>query len=231
LELHNFIVAKNQNGLPLRNISKLRAVLGPYNSSFFAHDESAYLWMNIPPLLLKSLNERIKDGSWIDKPRIVALGCDQNFLLITEKNVAVWDLAQYRTLSTMLKFSKTQERGIQEVHVVILHAYRYQGFVAQSRNGTLIFENLPPDTMATLAMLRPSILQDTKVAEKKQLELRSRSFREGETKAGPSLNQHALLRREWNERRQQFTKESRGLRLSLSVSVSAAGIGFGKMVG
>ncbi|KAF2731638.1 hypothetical protein EJ04DRAFT_498250 [Polyplosphaeria fusca] len=233
-ELDGFVHAKNQYGLPLRHVSNLRVTLGPYNSSFFAHDGSAYLWMNLPPSLLDALNVRIENGSWTDKPRIVALGCDNNFLLITEKHAAVCNLPHYRTLSNLIEFSKSQQWGIEEMHSAVLHGYRYQGFITQSRKGTLSFENLPADAMMAVASLRGSIVQDTAKAERMQLDVRSRSYRDNELRTAqrPSLLRHAMLRREWSETSQQITREhsARGMKLSLSVSISAVGIRFGKMI-
>jgi hypothetical protein len=71
--------------------------------------------MSIPDGLLTALQSRIKNRSWVDKPRIVALGADDNFLLVTEKNVAIWDLENYKSISNMLEFSRTQGGGIQEI--------------------------------------------------------------------------------------------------------------------
>lgn len=73
----------------------------------------------------------------------MTLGADESFLLLTEKHAAVWDLANYTVLGKMLEFSRTQERGIEEVKNVSLNAYRYQCFLAESWNGMLVGENVP----------------------------------------------------------------------------------------
>ncbi|KAF2242458.1 hypothetical protein BU26DRAFT_610297 [Trematosphaeria pertusa] len=221
-ELENFLYATPPNGATTRNIPNLRLILGPYNTSFFVHDGSSYLWMNLPQPLLSALQSRIKNGSWTDKPRIVALGADGNFLLITEKHAAVWDLSHYRTISSMLEYSRTQDRGIEEIHAGTLHPYRYQCFVAQSRNGTLLHENLPPHQVAGVEGMTAAVMRDTKEAERK-----------AKVERRPSLQQRASLTRDWGERKQEFRAQANGLRLSLSLSVSAAGIagGIGKMLG
>ncbi|KAF2111108.1 hypothetical protein BDV96DRAFT_500084 [Lophiotrema nucula] len=231
-ELYDFVYAKNKTNLYARDIPKLRVTLGPYNSSFFAHDQGAYLWMNLPPALLSAIQIRIKGGAWVDKPRIVALGADANFLLITEKHAAVWDLRNYRTLNSMIEFSRTQERGIAEVHNVVLHPYRYQGFVAHSKNGTLLYENLPQPTTLAVTAMRDSVMRDTKEAARKRAQMeREGSSRpiiaDMEIQRRPSLNQHTELRRQWTDRKEQIRKESKGLRLSLSLRISAGGVGFG----
>ncbi|KAF2676407.1 hypothetical protein K458DRAFT_322106 [Lentithecium fluviatile CBS 122367] len=237
IELTNFLYAKSPTGHLLRSISKVRVTLGPYNHSFFATDGSACLWMNLPPLLLSALQTRIKNGNWTDRPRLVSLGSDQNFLLITEGNAAVWELPQYATLSQMLEYSRSQDSGIEEVYNVTLHPHRYQCFVAQARNGTLLYGNLPPHEVPAIQALQPVILQDTRAAEKsgKERERERRLIVERR----PSLRHQGSLKTDWGEgdTRQEIRarKQANGLRLSLSLSVSAKGIaggfGLGRMLG
>jgi hypothetical protein len=81
LELQEFLYARNNQRRLVRNIANIRCSLGPYNSSFFAHDGSAYRWMNLPTTLVSALQARIKDGNWIDRPRLVALGANDNFCM------------------------------------------------------------------------------------------------------------------------------------------------------
>jgi len=231
----NFLYAKDEKDQLVRTLSSLRLTLGPYNTSFFVTDGSACLWMNLPPLLLSALQSRIKNGNWIDKPRMVALGADQNFLLVTQKHAAVWDLGNYATISKMLEFSKTQPSGIEEMHCITLHAYRYHCFIAQSRNGTILYENIPPHELAAVQAMQPVILQDTSVVEMKAKERERRLVVERR----PSLRHQASLRSEFGqgEKRQEIRaqKQSNGLRLSLSLSVSArglaGGLGLGRMLG
>lgn len=145
-ELREFIYAQNaQKGL-VRNIRSIRCTLGPYNASFFAHDGSAYRWMNLPSGLLSALESRIMRGEWSDRPRIVALGANNNFVLLTEKNAAVWNLGNYQTASKMLDYASQQSNGVNDIRSLSLHAYRYDGFVSQSRNGTVIHNALPPSS-------------------------------------------------------------------------------------
>ncbi|KAJ4359912.1 uncharacterized protein N0V89_000469 [Didymosphaeria variabile] len=229
-ELTNFLYATNAQGRLLRNVPAIRLTLGPHNSSFFVHDSASYIWMNLPSELLTALQARIKDGNWIDRPRIVALGADSNFLLITEKHAAVWDLGFYNTISRMLEYSRTQTRGIADVRNVTLHPYRYQCFVALSMNGTLISENVPPHEAAGVERIRAAILKDTKEMEKKAQESQRRIE---SVPRRPNMQHQATLRRDWGERKQEVRAQSKGLRLSLSLSVSAAGIAgsFSKMLG
>ncbi|KAJ4313032.1 hypothetical protein N0V94_007159 [Neodidymelliopsis sp. IMI 364377] len=223
-ELTNFLYARNVQRQLIRNIPDIRCVLGAYNSSFFVHDSSAYLWMSIPDGLLAALQDRIKNGSWIDKPRIVALGADDNFLLVTEKGAAIWDLDNYTTLSDMLEFSRTQDRGIQEIHSVTLHPYRYGCFIAHSKNGTLLFENLPPHQLSGLKSMINPIMRDTEHAGRQRVQRRESDKRVTLQRKPSALQERAKIRREWSEHKQQFTAQSKGLKLSLSLSIGVGGL-------
>ncbi|KZM20573.1 uncharacterized protein EKO05_0010939 [Ascochyta rabiei] len=223
-ELTGFLYSKNPQGQLVRNISAIRCVLGAYNSSFFVHDSSAYLWMNIPDGLLSALQSQIKNGAWIDRPRIVALGADDNFLLITKKNAAMWDLDNYKTVSDMLEFSRTQEHGIPEIHNIILHPYRYGCFVAQSKNGTLLHENLPPHQSPGLANMIDPILRETERANRKVVQRSDSEKRETIHRRPSAMQERARVKREWSEHKQQFTAQSKGLKLSLSLSIGVGGL-------
>lgn len=223
-EVTKFLHARNPQGQLVRDLPAIRCVLGPCNESFFVHDSSAYLWMSIPDGLLTALEARIQNGSWIDKPRIVALGADDNFLLITEKNAAIWHLENYKTVSDMLKFSRSQDSGIQEIHDIVIHPYRYGCFVAQSKNGTLLFENLPPHQLPGLRSIVDPIMRDTERAGRKAVQRRASEKRESMQRRPSALQERARVKREWNEHKQQFTAQAKGLKLSLSLSVSAGGV-------
>ncbi|KAJ4989975.1 hypothetical protein SVAN01_04622 [Stagonosporopsis vannaccii] len=226
-ELTKFLYARNDQGQLVRSIPAIRCVLGPYNTSFFAHDSAGYLWMNLPHGLLTALQSRIKNGSWTDRPRVVALGADDNFLLITEKNRAIWDLEHYKRLSDFLESSRSQGYGIQNIAAVTLHPYRYGCFIAHSKPGTLLYENLPPHQLPGLkAMLEP-LARDVERKERKTVQRRESEKREPLPRNPSGLQERARMRREWSENRQQFTAQSKGLKLSLSISIG----GLARMLG
>lgn len=219
-ELNDFLYETNTKGAYVRSIPRLRVSLGPYNTSFFATDGASYLWLNLPPLLLSALQTRIKDGAWTDKPRLIALGADENFVLLTERHAAAWDLPNYSTLSSMLQFSRSQDCGIEEIKRITMHAYRYHGFVAQSRNGTLLYENLPGWTMVGMHGMEAAVAKDTRARERE-------------------VRRPSEFRREWSSRRREMEgkvegrvaeaeKKTRkkGLLLSLSLSIGPTGIKF-----
>ncbi|KAF2196687.1 hypothetical protein GQ43DRAFT_484735 [Delitschia confertaspora ATCC 74209] len=217
-ELHSFLYARGTSSSQLlRNIPQLRVILGPYNSSFFAHDGSSYRWMNLPSALLAAIKSRINDGSWIDKPRIMALGADSNFLLITQKNAAVWNLENYRTLGKLMEFSKSQENGIEEVMNVVLNPHRYECFVAESRNGMVISENLPIPSVKDMDAMKEAVKRDTNREEEEKLE---RERKRGHAQKRPSLNRQAILRRVWSDRADQLRSEVGDYKVKLSLSLN-----------
>jgi hypothetical protein len=227
-ELEQFLYARNAQRRFIRDLPRVRCSLGPYNSSFLAHDGSAYQWMNLPTSLLSALQKRIKDGTWIDRPRIAELGANNDFVLITEKHVAIWDLENYKAMSTLLALSAKQEHGISEIYSVALHTHRFGCFVMQLRNGTVRYDNLPPHSLPGIQIICASILQDTQTANQRllaRIESEKREITDNNAQRQQSnLQQRAQLRREWSEHKQHFTAQSKGVKLSLSLSVSIGGI-------
>ncbi|KAF1925241.1 uncharacterized protein M421DRAFT_262885 [Didymella exigua CBS 183.55] len=225
-ELTTFLFAKNAQDQLIRNIPAIRCVLGPYNNSFFVHDSSAYIWMSIPDGLLTALQARIKSGSWIDKPRIVALGADDGFLLITEKNVAIWDLEKYKTVSDMLESARAQAHGIRDIRNIVLHAYRYGCYVAQSKTGALMHGNLPAHQISGIMCMLGPVLRDTERARgaERKIAERRESERDNLQRRPSGLQERARIKREWSDHKQQFTAQSKGLKLSVSVSFGVGGL-------
>lgn len=190
--------------------------------------------MSIPDGLLQALQSRIRNGSWIDKPRVVALGADDDFLLITERNVVIWDLENYKTVSDMLELARTQDCGIADVHDIVLHAYRYECYVAQSKTGALLHMNLPPHQVSGIMSMVEPVMMDTQRAKEKsrpsRIPIQSRgSDRESMQRRPSALQERARITREWSDHKHQFTAQSKGLKLSLSVSFGVGGLA--KMLG
>lgn len=227
-ELVEFLYKRNTDGVLVRDIPQIRCFLGAYNSSFIAHDGAAYLWMDIPHGLLSALQSRIKDGQWTDKPRVIALGADNNFLLLTEKHDAVWELSRYTAISRFLDNAKKRLYGISEIRNAVLHLYRFQCSITQSKTGTVIHHNIPPHSLPGLQKLITPIGDSSRGFK---LEMRPMTRRPTETKEKESttrkpsaLQERAKLKREWSEHSQEFKAQSRGLKLSLSLSVSVPGL-------
>lgn len=180
--------------------------------------------MNLPSDLLTALQARIKDGNWIDRPRLVALGADSNFVLITERHAAIWHLDSYAKISNILESSRTQARGFADVRNVSLHPYRYQCFITQSTDGILISENIPPHEVAGVEFIKAAILKDQKDIERRGKEKEVVRRRLESLVRRPSLQHQATLRSDFGDNRQEFRARAKGLRVSLSLSISAAGI-------
>ncbi|KAG9191814.1 hypothetical protein G6011_10548 [Alternaria panax] len=212
-ELVDFLYAGN------RDIPNVRCTLGPYNSSFFVHDKASYLWKNLPGALLVALQNNIQDGSWTDRPLLVALGAGDNFLLITEKNASMWDLRHYKSAVALLEKSV-----MSSIHSLTLHAYRYQSFVMQTQSGKLFFENVPQHQIVGIQAMTAPILQDTKNLQRRALASKESDKRESVQKRPSALQQRAQIRREWSEHRQEFTAQAKGVKLSFSLNVSLGGL-------
>jgi hypothetical protein len=190
--------------------------------------------MSIPDGLLNALQSRIKDGSWADKPRIVALGADDNFLLITEKNTAIWDLENYKAISDMLEVARAQTPGIRDIQNIVLHPHRYGCFVAQFKNGLLKHENLPPHQRSGIANMADPVLRDTESVARKTIQRRESDRQEivqrtqsPQQRTQSPLQERARIKREWCENSHRYTAQSRGLKLSLNISIG----GLARMLG
>jgi hypothetical protein len=197
--------------------------------------------MSIPDGLLNALQSRIKDGSWVDKPRIVALGADDNFLLITEKNIAIWDLENYKAVSGMLEVARAQPPGICDIQNIVLHPHRYGCFMAQFKNGALKHENLPPHQRSGIANMVDPVLRDTESVARKTIQRRESDRQESvqrthsplqrtqspQQRTQSPLQERARIKREWSENSHRYTAQSRGLKLSLNISIG----GLARMLG
>lgn len=129
-------------------------------------------------------------------------------------------------LAKMLEYSRTQERGIQEVENVVLHPYRYQCFVAASRGGMVISENLPGHEISDVDDIKEAVKRDAEIsAERERLEERKRNAR------SRTLTQQAVLKREWSNQKEQLRKEAGEYKLKLSLSLSISAGGIARMVG
>lgn len=218
-ELVEFIFARN------RDVPKIRCCLGPYNESFFVHDGSSYLWNNLPQKLVSALQNNIKDGGWTDPPRLLSLGADGNFLMITGSNAAVWDLRNYKPLVKLL-----EKGAISEVHSLTLHPYRFDTFLLQSKDGKLTYENIPPHQLPGVQAMMDPIMNDTKNAQPKLLTRRESGKTLGPQTRPSVLQQRAQLRREWSDHSREFSAQAKGVKLSFSLSVNLGG-GLARLLG
>ncbi|CAA9961745.1 hypothetical protein PTMSG1_05122 [Pyrenophora teres f. maculata] len=212
-ELIEFLYNRN------RDVPNIRCTLGPYNASFFVHDKTSYLWNNLPEPLVAALKNNIRDGNWTDRPRLVALGAGDNFLLVTEKNAAVWDLRHYKSVLTLIR-----QKTAADIQNFVLHPYRYQCFISQSKGGRLFSENVPPHQAVGVQEMTESILKDTEAGQKKFLSFEDSKKSASLPKRPLVLQQRAKLRREWSEHSHELSARAKGMKLSFSLSVSLGGL-------
>ncbi|KAF2805481.1 uncharacterized protein BDZ99DRAFT_450053 [Mytilinidion resinicola] len=220
IHLETFLSERDRYDRNARDIRNIRVTLGPQNSSWYATDGKSWMWQNLPRNLESALHsQKSSAGSWTSPPRIVALGADTNFLLITESNAAFCSLSQYRTLRKMIQFSKTQVNGIAAIKDVVLHSYRYQCFVAESNNGTLISENVPPHSQRDMDTFSEALKM---AADRKLYRTPSR--------ASPPLQ--ATLRREWTDQARQSGDDlAREIKLKMKVNVSLSAGSIARLFG
>lgn len=181
--------------------------------------------MNLPDELLSALQLRIKDGNWVDRPRLVTLGADDNFLMLTERHTAAWKLDKYKAVSKLMDRMRAQQSGISDIHSITLHSYRFQSYVCQAKDGTLTFDNVPPPSLQGMQSMISPILRDTKDADWKPLSRTGSGVRDIEQRRPSVLQQRAQMRREWSEHSSEFTAQAKGMKVSLSLSVNLGGLG------
>lgn len=223
-ELDQFVYARTSDQKPARDISRLRCSMGPYNTSFYAEDGTSYLWKNLPAGLLSAFQVRLCDSQWIDRPRILSLGANNNFVLVTENHAAVWRLDNYRSANDLLRILQKQWRGAAELCNVSLHPYRYESFVAQSQDGNLLYENLPEPALCSMQRTVAALLSDYQRLE--SLKITEQQERDARV---PKNTRDSPRRRNAQERSRsdhsrQVTARSGGLKVNLSLSIKASAL-------
>lgn len=166
--LETWLYAKNTSGEYERDFPKLRVTLGPYNKSFFATDGAAAQWLNIPSGLLdvfKSNRSNNGTGPFTDMPRLVALGVDGDYFMLTEKNAACWSLGSYRALRELIVQTKDTPAGLSQIQTLYLHPYRLQSCVLQNKGGQVGGESLPPHTEEAFESIKAAVQEDTEKQE------------------------------------------------------------------
>jgi hypothetical protein len=100
-------------GSLVRDLNTLRVSFGTSTGSFYATDGSSWQWDNLPPSLEAALLERgHPNGVWRDPPRLVSLGADGDFILLTVGNGYTMRLTKYPELDvTFDKYIETIGRG------------------------------------------------------------------------------------------------------------------------
>lgn len=65
-------------------------------------DGKDYLWSDLPIELASRFQALLKNGTWTDSPRIVTLGVEGNYLLLTNGNVCYWNMPKYAEIASQI---------------------------------------------------------------------------------------------------------------------------------
>ena len=120
---------------------------------------------------------------------------------------------------------------------VILHPYRYGCFVARTRQGGMVVvgDNIPGHEIEDFEFMKKMVMRrevEDKERRKREEQERRSVERERERRR-EGLRRQDLLRREWDDKKEQVRRQvgDYKLRVSLSFSITGAGVGIGKMLG
>ena len=170
--LRKWLYKKDDSGNYARDFPKIRVTMGPYNQSFFATDGSSSWWLNLPEGLKDAIKKRRSNdgtGPFTDMPRLVALGVDGDYFMLTEKHAASWRLSGYRGLRELIDQIKDSDAGLSNLENLHLHPYRLQTCIVQNKYGDVGGENLPPHTEEAFSKIKTAIADDI-LADLKRLE-------------------------------------------------------------
>jgi len=142
---------KNAKGFLVRDLVNLRLALGPNNDSFFVTDGKDYLWQGLPPGLRDAIEKlRKKGGGFTSAPRLVCLGLNSSYVMITAGNGGSWNVAdEYPELDTFLQNLKTANGNnggmFAGVSYISLDAFDRQNYVLTCPGGG--YDGWLPDDM------------------------------------------------------------------------------------
>ncbi|KAF2472979.1 uncharacterized protein BDR25DRAFT_353286 [Lindgomyces ingoldianus] len=96
------LFTKDAAGKLIRDFEKLSVSLGPERKAFWAMDDRNFIWDSLPAELETGVIEVLKNGKFIDSPRVVTLGFGGDYFMLMEKNSRHWHLADYRELNAAM---------------------------------------------------------------------------------------------------------------------------------
>jgi len=126
--LSDWLYEKDANGECARHFHSLNISLGPGNNSFWATDGNSAKWTNLPEPLQKAITANLKDGAWIDAPRIVSLGVDGDYIMITTNHAASWRLNHYKEFDAVFDTMK-ENRTMSMSHVRAAISFNWKGSI------------------------------------------------------------------------------------------------------
>ncbi|CAK7224552.1 hypothetical protein SCUCBS95973_005555 [Sporothrix curviconia] len=133
-DLEAWLDKKDSSGRLARTVADIRLALGPDNASYFVTDGKDYSWSNLPTGLHNFVESlRKPGGGFTSAPRIVALGAQGNYMMITAGHGGAWSVAAYPELDTFLDEKKVKHCNMpgmfSNVASVSLDAHDVRNFV------------------------------------------------------------------------------------------------------
>jgi hypothetical protein len=166
-ELHDFIFEKDVSGTFVRKFSTLKVALGPYNKSWWATDTVRSKWSNLLKQLSNTFNGlRGNNGSGLfnDPPASLTLGCNDSFFMVTKGGAKYWAVAPYRELDKLIDESLTTDMKLQNLVQLVLHPYRLDCWVLQTKSGALFSYNLAPHMKEGFESISKAVQEDARKA-------------------------------------------------------------------
>ena len=118
-----------------RTVADIHLSLGPNNASYFVTDGKDHLWRNLPAGLNAAIESLRKPGGgeFTSAPRLVALGVQGNYMMITDGHGGSWSVPAYPELDTFLDEQKVKHRSMpgmfSNVATLSLDAFDARNFV------------------------------------------------------------------------------------------------------
>ncbi|CAK7224645.1 hypothetical protein SBRCBS47491_005620 [Sporothrix bragantina] len=139
-DLAAWLDKKDASGRLARNVTNIRLAIGPDNASFFVTDGIDYYWSNLPVGLNNAIKSLLRPGGgFTSAPRLVALGVQGNYMMITAGHGGSWSVAAYPELDTFLdeqRIKHSHTPGMfSNVATVALDAFDVRNFVLTYYDG------------------------------------------------------------------------------------------------
>ena len=97
-----WLYARGTDDNATRDLTRLHVSLGHCATSFWAADGESYIWDGLPKELEESLASLRNPDGWQRTPKLVVLGADEDFFLMTDDGFYAWELKNYAELDTVL---------------------------------------------------------------------------------------------------------------------------------
>ena len=86
----------------IRDWENLTISLGSDGKAFWARDGKTIIWGDLPPDLNTTVSNLLKNGEFTDCPRLITFGVEDNYFMLTTKNMCHWKLGHYPDLDAAI---------------------------------------------------------------------------------------------------------------------------------